>query len=740
VERYIGQRNLIGPARSRELTPAWSAEPDTGQSLVDYLVTIWRRKYFVLAAAIAGALCGYVVGLPQTPVYKAATTLEIQEPNDAFLNIKDLEPTTRSPLAGSYLETQIRILQGSALRKRVIEELVKQAPYKPSQDRLSETLIKLNLPPIKNPVTHVEAVSMANSTLSLRQLGHSQVLQIQTESTDPQVAAAFANGLVKEYIDYILETRSYSSQQTSDWLNEQIDELRTRLADSELQLQNYLRDSSLIVTGDTNLVEDRLKRIQQDLAQAQAERTNRESRQLTAKEANPESLPEVLDDANVRAFQSQLAGLQGRMLELSAIYASEHYRVRQVQDQIKALEDKIQQEKAKLQERIKNDFVTAKRREDMLEGIYEGQLRALVEQKPRLIQYNLLKREVESNRALYEAMQQKVKTLKIAGGLRATNVRVLDVAQPGSQPDTPNVRRNVLTGLATASFLGVLLALFRENATRKVMSAPGEVRQKWNVPELGVILSSAQQRRLLLPAIGESTTGNGMELVAWQHRASLQAESVRSVVASILARRIEKSVMVVTSPGAREGKTAVTANLAAALADTNRRVLVIDADLHNPSLHKVFDVSNTWGLSDLASANNAVETYPLDALVRPTSLDSLYLLPSGPGTSSTIKLLYSNRLSELLKRFRKEFDVVLIDTPPMMEIADARVLARQADGVILVFRAGATSVDLAHASLERLSQDGTPIIGTILNDWTPRVQNFPYGNRYGVASWARPGA
>jgi polysaccharide biosynthesis transport protein len=476
------------------------------------------------------------------------------------------------------------------------------------------------------------------------------------------------------------------------------------------------------------------------LAQAQADRTARESRQLTAKEANVESLPEVLDDANVRAFQSQLATLQGRMLELGAIYASEHYKVRQVQDQIKAMEEKIQHEKVRLRERIENDFVTAKRREDMLEGIYEAQLRALVEQKPRLIQYNLLKREVESNRVLYEAMQQKVKTLKIAGGLRATNVRVLDVAQPGSQPDRPNVKRNVLTGLVTASFLGILLALFRENATRKVMSSPGEVRQKFNVPELGVILSSAQPKRLLLPAIGESATGNGMELVAWQQKASIQAESVRSVVASILARRIEKSVMVITSPCPREGKTAVTANLAAALADTNRRVLVIDADLHNPSMHKIFDVPNTWGLSDLASSDNPVETYPLDALVRRTDLESLFVLPSGPGTANTIRLLYSSRLTELLKRFRKEFDIVLIDTPPMIEIADARVLARQADGVVLVLRAGITTVELAHAALERLAQDGTPIVGTILNDWNPRVQNFPYGHRYGVTSWARPGA
>ena len=181
-----------------------------------------------------------------------------------------------------------------------------------------------------------------------------------------------------------------------------------------------------------------------------------------------------------------------------------------------------------------------------------------------------------------------------------------------------------------------------------------------------------------------------------------------------------------TSPGSKEGKTNVISNLGIALTEINRKVVLVDGDMRAPALHRVFDVSNNWGLSDLLKQKESLVDCPIEGLVRKTDIPNLFLLPSGPGTISTSQLLYSPRTSELLARLRHEFDAVLIDTPPMRPVADARVLSRLTDGVILVIRAGRTHRDAATAAVQRFREDGTPVLGAILNDWDPRRADGVY--------------
>jgi receptor protein-tyrosine kinase len=178
----------------------------------------------------------------------------------------------------------------------------------------------------------------------------------------------------------------------------------------------------------------------------------------------------------------------------------------------------------------------------------------------------------------------------------------------------------------------------------------------------------------------------------------------------------------VTSAGKGEGKSSIVSNLGIALAEINQRVLLLDADMRKPHLHDIFNISNSWGLSDLLREKSPLDNYPVEALARKTDIDGLYLLPSGPGTVSIANLLYSRRLFELLQRLRKEFDVVVIDTPPMLYITDARVLGRLADGAILVIRASKTTRDAARAAKQRLVDDGIPVLGTILNEWDLRAK------------------
>jgi capsular exopolysaccharide synthesis family protein len=219
--------------------------------------------------------------------------------------------------------------------------------------------------------------------------------------------------------------------------------------------------------------------------------------------------------------------------------------------------------------------------------------------------------------------------------------------------------------------------------------------------------------------------------VTWQRKPSLLAESFRATLASLLFAGDDAGVLVITSPGAREGKTTTTTNLAIALADTKRRVLLIDGDMRRPRQHAILEVSNSWGLSDALQESNPIQSYPWEGLTRETSVPNLWMLPSGPGVVSASNLLYSPRLTQLLDRAKKAFDLILIDTPPMLDLPDARILGQAASGVILVLRAGRTTRETALAARMRLEQDNTRIVGTILNDWNPQGGAYKhYYKRY----------
>jgi capsular exopolysaccharide synthesis family protein len=225
-----------------------------------------------------------------------------------------------------------------------------------------------------------------------------------------------------------------------------------------------------------------------------------------------------------------------------------------------------------------------------------------------------------------------------------------------------------------------------------------------------------------------------VELMTWTHKSSAMAESFRATLTSILttgSSREERRVVLITSPSPQEGKSTVITNLAIALAEIDQRVLLIDADLRRPRLHTALNQANTWGLSDLLRETTPCEDYPGEALCRKTHVPRLSFLPSGPGSVNVSKLLYSSRMDDLLLRFRNEFDAVLIDSPPVLRVADARILSRLADAVVLVFRAGVTTRESAALALNTFAADGAPVLGTILNDWNPRTMGHGhYGGAY----------
>jgi receptor protein-tyrosine kinase len=293
--------------------------------------------------------------------------------------------------------------------------------------------------------------------------------------------------------------------------------------------------------------------------------------------------------------------------------------------------------------------------------------------------------------------------------MRASNVLVIDAARIPARPYSPSLAVNAALGLFGGVFLCVAVVFFREHIDRRIQ-APGESRGYLNVSELGVIVSEEPSHALLA------------------------ADSYRAVVTSILlASRHGDSprIVVVTSPCEGDGKTTVATRLGLAVAETGRKVLLIDGDLRRPRLHQVFHLPNTDGLTDALASDVALDpNASIEHHIQATDVNGLYVLPAGSSAANAGSVLHSRCIAALFERLREEFDMVIVDTPPMLPVPDARVLGRLADGIILVIRSGHTTIEHAFMATQRLTDDGTRVLGTILNGWNPRT-----GGRYGYGGY-----
>lgn len=759
-KRLAGETGNGVPARPVDVAfresyqPEYADKPADG-GLHEYLKIVRRHKGAILLAAFSGALVGYFSTLPETPIYQAHATVEVRGVNENFLNMRDVNPDS----GGGYMDptfdilTQVRILESGSLRERTIRKL---AARKPSSfiyptDRLSAWKKALKLGD-DMPVTWEAAVAAAAGSVGVRAVGATRIIDVSSDSADPAIAAAVANTLVNEFIDQSLEARLATSTLTSEWLSKQLEELKIKLEESEDQLQNYASSVGLQMAGDSskdgqkeNVAEERFRQLQTELLKAQAERVAAQSKYEMTSLASAESLPQVLDDSSLQDYQGKLTDLHRQLAELSASLTPANPRVQRVQAQITEVEGSLEKERGNVVSRIRNDFQTAERQESLISAEYEKQLAVVGDQAGKAIHYNILKREVDTNRQIYEAMLQKVKEAGIASAIRASGYRVVDPARPPGGPYRPNPSRTATLGAMGGLVIGIVLVMVRERADRSLQQ-PGDVATYLNLPELGVIPSEKAAKSRRLYGYGGAAISHGQDghaangdltVAPWKPKSGMLAESFQAVLTSILfsnGNGHTPQVLLITSANPSEGKSLISSSLAVALSEINQRVVLIDADMRRPRQHETFNLANERGLSNLLKEKG--DRLDLTALHQ-TELPGLRVLASGPPQANASNLLHSPRLGELIRTLRYEFDTIIIDTPPMLHLSDARVLGQHCDAVILVVRAGKTTRDAALAAMRKFREDGTPLLGTVLNDWDPGKGGYGDGYYKGYKSYAR---
>lgn len=695
---------------------------DTSEVKIEYLRLLRRHRFAVMTILALCLLAGSLYALFGPKSYRSQTVIEITGINQDFMNTRDADPYAGGVTPDAYLETQIMLLKNEAVADRVVAVMApKVPPALASDDAVREGLIRNML-----------------SGARAKEEGASNLVRITLTGPDPQLVANTANELASQYIQQGQDGRLTAASGTGTFLKQQLADAKSALQSAGNALQAYAGASGIVLTSETQepVAAEHLREIQQGLAQAEVDRANRQSAVEMAQNAAADTLPQVVDDPTIREDGSKLTELRRQLADMSTTLTPSNYKVQKIQAQITDLETEILHRRSLIVHRLSVEDGTAARRQQLLQQQYERQLAVATDQGSKQVRFNMLKHEVDVNQQIYQSLLQKAKEAGVMAALRAANARVVSPAKAVVFPYSPKLSVSLLLAVLLGMVLSLLYILIAERRDNSVRN-PGQSEQYVERPELAVIprarfaakKSKAALRLASNTGLGSRTVHPMLEHWKGADRTFL-TETYRSAGASILFSTnggVAPKVLLVTSPHPQCGKSVTIANLAVSLAEGGRRVLVIDGDLRRPSLPSFFGVPNTAGLSNTLDEDEHADPY---TLIRPTDFPGVSILTSGIITGTVARLLHSNRLAWVIGTVRRGFDFVLIDAPPVLGLADARIISRCTDGVIFICRAGYTTVDDLAEARRLLAEDGTYILGTILNDYQSQREGSSHYSSY----------
>ena len=506
----------------------------------------------------------------------------------------------------------------------------------------------------------------------------------------------------------------------------QIEEANHRVNDAEERLRDFSQANGNLFAGDTTLDDTKLAQLKGELAKIQSVRINRQTRYDLTQKYPPEQLAEVLDDGVLRSYQQEIERLKREKAMLLTTLTEKHEKVQKVDAQLEVLQKSYAAEISSVLQRIKHDFEASKKEEQALAGAYAGQSQRVGSEAGKVQQYQALKREVDTQRQTYQSLKMQENQTSLSSSVPITPISTVEHAVPADTPYKPQPILNISFGTVFGLAFAAGFIFLRERMDRSI-KVPGMTHRLFNAPELGVIPNLGNGNSAKRGWLGAKTkNGNGTHedpntaLVVPASAPTFVTESFRSTLASIIRNQASgrpQKIILVTSPGPSEGKTTVVQNLGIVLAESGRKVLLVDADFRRPHLHRKFGLANEWGLIDLLSEDLPLSEYPLERLAVPTGLPGLAILPNRVTQNNVAKALYSPRFRAVLENFSRQYDMILVDAPPILSVADARIIAPLTDSLILVLRCGVTDRESAMEAYQRIQADGASLLGTVLTDY-----------------------
>lgn len=672
-----------------------AAQAPVSFSFQDYPAILLKRRWTVLwvFCSLVGAVTLYCFSA--TPIYQATTQILVERQQPRVLETR-VGPAAENYPGEEFYQTQYKLLESPVLVKKVIEKLNLKAH--PAYSRITAAAEPEAASGARAENRLMEAVAAGLTVTPVR---NSSLVNLSYDSPDPQLAARMVNTFAESFIEYSLDLRFAASQEAARWLQHKLAEARKKLEESEARLNHYKREHHIVALEDKeSLTAQKLEHLTKELLAAQTRRLEAETRFKEVSEGRP--IREVLANPLIQTLKAEEAKIIGQISELSKKYGEKHPRMLQLASELAANRAKIGAEMKQISQSIKNEYKMAQMQEENLRQVLEHQKKATQELSEVGVQYRVLLRDVETNRALYENILKSFKETTATENLPATNIRIIYPATVPEMPVKPKKLRYIMLATVMGAVLGMAAALGLESLD-STLKTPEEVEHWLKLPNLAVI-----------PRLEPPAEGNSKELpqVMLHHdRQPLLAEAYRRLRTSILFSTPGRApqVLLVSSTMPLEGKTATAANLAAAMANAEGPVLLVEADLRRPSLHQIFQVEREPGLSNFLVG----ETNELP--VRQTAVPRLYLLPCGKIPPNPSELLGSGRMQELLARVRERFARIIVDSPPLLSVTDPAILATMVTGVLLVVKAESVPRRAALAARDQLLEVHAPLLGAVLN-------------------------
>lgn len=758
IQLFDPMRPRLERLRPELLEPYQIEEAVEGPDLRAYWRTLQKRRWTILSILLVAFTIALIATWKEKAVYRADALLEIQKENANIPTVQELFQLEN--VSDNYLETQYKVLQSETLARRVIDQLQleRDSEFNPPKNGWFQAKAQAaaSTPePLVDPDVAQTVLREFKDRLSVDPVRRSRLVQISFESQDPKVAAKAVNALAANYIQENMESRWQAAQKASEWLSQQLVSFKAKLEKSEDDLQQYAQQNGLLFLetqkGDTeNIVNERLRQLQDELTKAQAERYAKESIYRLTEADDYSALPGVVDNKLMQELTARLAELERQKAALTPTFTSDYPKMKEIQSQIDEIESRLNKERKRAAQGIVDDYLAAARRESLVREAFEQQQSQANLVAARAVQYNILKREVDTNKQLYEGLLQRLKEAGVSAGMNASNIRVVDAAVPPTRPVRPRPVLNLGLALLLGLGCGIGMAFLQEHLDNTLKNSD-DVERLLRVPALALIPSRESLNHGNMGAYGlaeKSTSqqnGNGKFVSLEEHSGkpwiridgngtqhSALSEAFRGLRTSVLlsaAGRPPRSLTFVSAePG--EGKTTVASNLSISLAQLGKRVLLVDGDMRRPCVHKLFNIEDrAAGLVNFLAGEDG-----WSHLVRPTGVPNLDCLICGPLPPNPSELLSSARMQQLIVEAMSEYQFVLIDAPPLLNVTDGRILATLVEGAILVVKGGVTPQELAQQAQFHVRDVGARLIGVVLNDVDVRHNGY-YQSYYRYGSY-----
>lgn len=699
-------------------------------SLNELWRVLYRRRWIVVLAILGCVVAAATYCVLVKPRYTATARISIDPDKPDTLNLQDLGMNIREGGdAQSRIETEVRILQSDTLALAVIEKL---KLYK--NPAFGNFVGQIDT---QNPRLRSQLLRSWRSGLTVNSIPKTNLVEVSFRSKSAEMSAAAVNGLIDAYVERNFRVKYESTMQASDWLSRQLEDIKTKSTEAEEKLTEYQKKSGILVWGQnntTNLVTDSMQELNKALTAAQTDRIVKEARYRVALSGDPKAMADLVPGSPLAVLRTQHADLLNQYAQATAKYGSAYPKVRQLKAQLDQVAAATRVETKNLITRFKDEYEASRRSESMLLAQMETRKAEAFKFNEGAVQLQILQREAQSNRDLYEGLLKKLKEAGVIAGLKSTNINVVDYASVPADPSDPKVRPILLLGLGSGVLLGLALAFIRENL-KDTLNNPDEAESYSGLPLLVAIpMIGGEDRRSLLARATQKALPEDMSRVTLDRPKSHAAEAFRALRTSILLSRADAApkTIVITSSSPGEGKSTISLNTAIVLAQEDARVLLIDADMRRSTLHRKLGIQGHVGLSTVLTNATGLK----DAIVQIEEVKGLFVLPAGPPPPYPAELLRSRTMKQLFETCRAEFDFIVIDTPPVLTLTDAVVVAANADATILVMRSGQIGRQALRRSRNTLFRANANIVGLAVNaidTHAPDYHYYHYGNYYETA-------